>query len=1277
MGSNGDKSGIRNPDEARVSTGHAPDASGVASRERHAPDIRNELADEVSRSQDEARRLRESLRSAMTEQHRMIQLLGRAQGLIQGMENGVRELQGSVSLQLGYLIIQSTRSIKGVLTLPVRAFRLLRSARRNQNKITGRDRGVVAVPLPHEWFAPELRDEIERFHSDLATHPDGGLHGRQSRSPRRVSRFGVLPNRLEQVRIASIMDEFTFNAFSECCETTQVTATDWRDEVDAIRPHFLFIESAWDGKDSTWQRQISATSGELRKLVAHCRQSGIPVVFWSKEDPVHFKTFLDTAKLADVVFTTDIDCIRHYKQELGHEQVYLLPFATQPRAHNPVEHYDRKPGFCFAGSYYVRYPVRQRDFDSILHAVAELGEVDIYDRNHGKDHPNYKFPEHYRPYILGNLRFDQIDIAYKGYDFGININTVKHSQSMFARRVFDLLASNTTVVSNFSRGMRLMFGDLVVSSDDRAELVSRLRPLTEDVVVHRKHRLLGLRKVLSQHTYHHRLEYLLDKVFAHAPRREEPHIHVLARVASEAELVLVLESFRRQLYPAKTLVLCFEGGYLPAESPAGEGVQVISANQSAVRTVASLDPHGYVGVFHSADYYGPNYLQDLALATLYVAHPLIGKSAYYCLVDGAPELREDGSQYRIGKGVSRRRAIARAADFEGETIARWLDDIDLVLWGDVTAVDEFNYCEGGGGRSAIPAVDDLGSIDPGIPVAQLFSVAEGIHADSLPGKAGQRDESIGMPSLEAAALIEGLGTLANKYLSISIDGPVMQLTSTVPSGQPAYAYMDATYEPQELQFTDIAKMQLVSEGHDGLSLVLVYLDAAGEKISHSLLRAGANLTVSVPAATHRVQIGLRATKPGVFRIRRLVFDHVPLPVSTFVTRSRHLLLAKNYPSYDDLYKHAFVHRRVMAYRRLGVDVDVFRIGSEALNFYEFEGVDVAHGQADHLRAMLRSGGYSSLLVHVLDERMWDVVKEFVDTVKVFVWAHGSEMQSAGRREFEHLDATPEARARAVALGERRMRFWRRIFSEHHPNLRMIFVSEWAARDIMADVGVALQRESYRVIHNFIDTELFSYKPKVESQRKRILSIRPFVSKVYANDLTVAAIVELSTRACFAGLEFRIVGDGPLFEETVSPLRGFSNVVIEQRFLSQREIAAMHQEYGVFLVPSRMDSQGVSRDEAMASGLVPVTTRVAAIPEFVDETCGLLSAPEDAMALADQIECLHDDPALFSRLSTAAAARVRSQSGEAQTIAREVAMFSASRIRGRPGDSVHAGETDRP
>jgi glycosyltransferase involved in cell wall biosynthesis len=134
------------------------------------------------------------------------------------------------------------------------------------------------------------------------------------------------------------------------------------------------------------------------------------------------------------------------------------------------------------------------------------------------------------------------------------------------------------------------------------------------------------------------------------------------------------------------------------------------------------------------------------------------------------------------------------------------------------------------------------------------------------------------------------------------------------------------------------------------------------------------------------------------------------------------------------------------------------------------------------------------------------------------------------------------------------------------------------------------------------------------------------------------------------------GDGALFEETLAPLSGLSNIHLERRFLTQQEIASLHKSYGIFLCPTRMDTQGVSRDEAMASGLVPVTNAVAAIPEFVDEGCGVLAPGEDHLALAQGIENLILNPDKFQQMSAAAAARVRRQSDASVVISAELKLI---------------------
>ena len=75
---------------------------------------------------------------------------------------------------------------------------------------------------------------------------------------------------------------------------------------------------------------------------------------------------------------------------------------------------------------------------------------------------------------------------------------------------------------------------------------------------------------------------------------------------------------------------------------------------------------------------------------------------------------------------------------------------------------------------------------------------------------------------------------------------------------------------------------------------------------------------------------------------------------------------------------------------------------------------------------------------------------------------------------------------------------------------------------------------------------------------------------------------------------------------------------------------------------------------MSSGLVPVTNGVTAIPEFVDDTCGILAPAEDAEAMARGISQLYEQPLKFAAMSEAAARRVREQRGADGVIEAELA-----------------------
>jgi len=370
---------------------------------------------------------------------------------------------------------------------------------------------------------------------------------------------------------------------------------------------------------------------------------------------------------------------------------------------------------------------------------------------------------------------------------------------------------------------------------------------------------------------------------------------------------------------------------------------------------------------------------------------------------------------------------------------------------------------------------------------------------------------------------------------------------------------------------------------------------------------------------------------------------------------------KQYPDYEDLYKYGFVHSRLRAYRRQGVACDVFRLTSdEPYHSREFENIDITAGDWDLLDLALQGGQYEHVLVHLMDKTMWEVIQRHIDRVRVTVWLHGAEIQGWQRRAFEFEGLDPDEITRKKRLGDQRMDFWRELLAAPHPNLHFVFVSKHFADEVAADLGIDLSSIRHSVIHNFIDPEVFPYAPKSAQDRLRLLSIRPFVSRAYANDLTVKALQVIADEPWFNELQITIVGDGELFDDTTRPLAGISNVTLVKRFLTQGEIAALHRQHGVFLSPTRMDTQGVSRDEAMSSGLVPVTNAVAAVPEFVSEDCGFLAAAEDYAGLAAAIRQLRDDPQRFLAMSDAAAKRVRSQSGFDQTIGRELALIADDR-----------------
>ncbi|OYU33839.1 FkbM family methyltransferase [Novosphingobium sp. PASSN1] len=1211
---------------------------------------RAKLLADCNKLTDEARDLRQKIRklerTVEVREFRIAAMERKINGLLERVDR-VRE---SIAFRLGNAIL-ALKSLAGIRAFPSAIMSMRRDARQRRLAAANKVTALVEAPQP----TPEQIDTNETLDD----------------SDRGPAFLKALPANLRSLKIAGVMDEFTRSSYAPECELLELDPDTWREQLEAFMPDLVFIESAWRGFEGKWSLKVSNRSPEIMGVIAWAARNRVPSMFWNKEDPVHFGGFQHIAQAVDHVFTTDIDCIARYRRKVGHNRVYLLPFAAQPLTHNPIEKFERQNAFCFAGSYYLKYPERQRDFQSLIELAATVAPVEIYDRNYENPHPHYEFPKEYTPYIVGNLPFDKIEKAYKGYTYGINMNTIKQSQTMFARRVFELMASNTIVLSNYSRGVRIMFGDLVVCSDNQNEIGRQLGAVTGDPVTARKFRLAGVRKVLSEHCYVHRLAYIAAKVSGQTCTVEAAPITVIGKVASLDEANHLRTCFAAQHHPNRCLVLIAANGLAlspsttGAEAP-GKAERIIAeGDQAALQTLAG-ESH-WVAPWHPDDHYGAHYLSDLALTERYAQPDAVGKPAHFCASGDELTLLQNGEQYHPVPTLAARSALVR-----GDWLStHWQAQSDpfaadwLLKGGTFLGVDEFNYCRNGRLCAADVAatVDDIPDLWTGTSLEQtILPLAESSPAAPpiLPTDATGA-EHFALPAETMRALAPARPP-AGAVLK-DAGGPVWTVRSEFAADKYGYAYLGKYFTREELNLRLNSRFELdaevTGEGFDARS-VFEFLDANKVKISHGMFRVGSAGTLAIPPNCEFVRFGLRLQGSGTLAIRRLILDDVREKPNFLIPTASVLVLGKQYPAYDDLYRYGFVHSRVRGYRKAGQRADVFRISNDQpFAFREFEGIDIVQANQDFLDLVLRQQRHEHVFVHLLDKFMWDILERHLDQVKITVWVHGAEIRAWQRRSAEFARFEDSERDRQMRLADQRLAFWRKVAANPHPNLSFVFVSETLRREAEEDLGISLQGERFAVIHNFIDGNLFAYQPKQAEDRHAVLSIRPFAAITYGNDLTVEAIRLLSQRPGFDRLSFTLIGDGELFEETVAPLRGMTNVTLERRFVTQAEIAQQHGRNGIFLCPTRLDSQGVSRDEAMASGLVPVTTNISAVPEFVDDTCGVLASPESPEELADAIERLVADPDLFLRLSAAAAARVRAQSGFAETIERELSLLQAA------------------
>ena len=237
---------------------------------------------------------------------------------------------------------------------------------------------------------------------------------------------------------------------------------------------------------------------------------------------------------------------------ISNAKVNVLQFAAEEHIHSPIHSTSRKNSVCFAGSYYANRFIERRDDQLMLLRSAKDYHLEIYDRNYNPDksiRSDFEFPEEFDSFVIGSLPYAQLVARYKDYKVFLNVNSIIDSKTMFSRRIFELLACGTPVISTQALGIEETFGkDIVWTVKNEIEAKKAFETLMNDPEEWRKRSLRGIRTVFNHHTYTHRANQIHKILFGTTMYKVKKCL-LLSMLDSKEELLCIEALYQSQDIP--------------------------------------------------------------------------------------------------------------------------------------------------------------------------------------------------------------------------------------------------------------------------------------------------------------------------------------------------------------------------------------------------------------------------------------------------------------------------------------------------------------------------------------------------------------------------------------------------------------------------------------------------------------------------------------------------------------------------------------------------------
>jgi glycosyltransferase involved in cell wall biosynthesis len=310
-------------------------------------------------------------------------------------------------------------------------------------------------------------------------------------------------------------------------------------------------------------------------------------------------------------------------------------------------------------------------------------------------------------------------------------------------------------------------------------------------------------------------------------------------------------------------------------------------------------------------------------------------------------------------------------------------------------------------------------------------------------------------------------------------------------------------------------------------------------------------------------------------------------------KSKILVLTEAYPSEHNIYAMRFVHTRLKEFVRTGFDITVLSFQSDTS--YSFEGINViplssfshqdkydliishAPNIRNHIKFLLSHGKCAKMVVFVIHGHEVLKTKNYYPEPYEFNKGKFYSIKSILRNTYDII------KCKLLAIY---------INKNLASKVKIIFVSNWMKNAFLENVNIkqtSLDKNS-QVISNCIGIKFIeeSYNPNTKKEAD-FVTIRPLDNPKYAIDTVMQIALSNPEHS------FHIYGMGKFFDYHKPP----KNVTVFKHYIQNEEIPALLTNYKAALMPTRLDSQGVSMCEMATFGIPMVVSDISICREMME------------------------------------------------------------------------------